>query len=304
MRRDSTPLAKRRRRWVGAVAATLACGALSSPALGATPPLAPPARGVWQYQLQDSPSPLAAASGGVIVSLCARPVLAHSKCVRPTVYDVDLYATNGRTANARAARAIRAHGGYAICYVDAGTWESWRPDARDYSRRLLGRPNGWPGERWLNVAESANLVPLIAARVAACARAGFEAVEFDNVDGYTNDTGFHLTAAEQFNFDRELARLAHHDGLAAGLKNDYAQVGQLEPYFDFAIDESCWTYHECAALRPFLAHHKAVFDVEYGLSMTRARQFCSSVVTEGISGLVKNLALLARPWRPCALAAS
>lgn len=74
-------------------------------------------------------------------------------------------------------------------------------------------------------------------------------------DGYTNVTGFHLTAAEQFTFDRELAQLAHH---------------------------------------------KAVLDVEYGPSSSRARQFCSSVTAQGISGLIKNLALFARSWRPCA----
>jgi hypothetical protein len=39
------------------------------------------------------------------------------------------------------------------------------------------------------------------ARVEMCRSKGFNAVDFDNVDAYTNDTGFHLTAAEQRAYD-------------------------------------------------------------------------------------------------------
>ena len=38
-----------------------------------------------------------------------------------------------------------------VCYIDAGTWEDWRPDAAQFTTSLLGRSNGWPGERWLDV---------------------------------------------------------------------------------------------------------------------------------------------------------
>ena len=34
-----------------------------------------------------------------------------------------------------------------------------------------------------------------------CARKGFDAVEFDNVDGYQNATGFPLSGADQFRYN-------------------------------------------------------------------------------------------------------
>ena len=40
-------------------------------------------------------------------------------------------------------------------------------------------------------------------------------VEFDNIDGYANHTGFPLTAAEQLRYDDWLAAAAHARGLAA-----------------------------------------------------------------------------------------
>ncbi len=248
----------------------------------------------FQYQLQPT-STTDRASGGIATSTCSRPV-GGATCVRPSVYDIDLYGPDGVTLNAAAVRAIRRRGGYAVCYVDAGTWERWRPDAGSFPRGLLGRSNGWPGERWLDIRRRSTLLTLMSRRVAKCAEAGFEAVEFDNVDGYANQTGFHLTASDQLAYDRALAALAHRDGLAAGLKNDYAQVAALAPSFDFAIDEQCLRYDECGLLGPFVRSKKAVYDVEYG-PVSGAR--CAGARRLGVTVISKTLALLAQPWRPC-----
>ena len=249
----------------------------------------PPIAALFQYQLQTG----ATGPGGVDVGLCAP---GWPGCARARVLDVDLYGPDGVTPNVRAVRAIHAAGGYAVCYVDAGTWESWRPDAHRFPTDLLGRPNGWPGERWLDVRRISQLVPIMAARVARCRAAGFDAVEFDNVDGYANATGFAITAADQLRYDRLLAGLAHRDHLAAGLKNDDAQVASLEPAFDFAIDESCAAQRFCAALAPFVRAHKAVYDVEYSGSPAR---YCAIARAAGVSAVGKALALRATPWRPC-----
>ena len=70
--------------------------------------------------------------------------------------------------------------------------------------------------------------PRAAAGPAARAE-GFDGVEADNVDGYANDSGFPLTAADQLRFNRFLARAAHARGLSIGLKNDLGQAAALEP---------------------------------------------------------------------------
>ena len=38
--------------------------------------------------------------------------------------------------------------------------------------------------------------------------------------------------------------LAHTVGSAVSLKKDLGQAGDLQPYFDFAINEQCWQYRE------------------------------------------------------------
>lgn len=239
----------------------------------------------WQYQLQ----------GKLKTNICVVPT-SGGPCVRPNVYDIDLYANDGVTLNSAAVTTIHSLGGHAVCYVDAGTWENFRPDAWEYPASVLGLPNGWPGERWLDIRARGILLPIITARVAKCAAAGFDAVEFDNVDGYENDTGFPLTAADQLTFNTDLAAVAHSYGLSVGLKNDIDQLAQLESTFDFAINEQCFQYKECDAYDGWTAAGKAVVEVEY-----RARQarFCPSADLQGRDAIHKSLALTARPWRPC-----
>ena len=80
-----------------------------------------------------------------------------------------------------------------------------------------GKGNGWPGERWLDIRATGVLLPIMDARVQKCAKAGFDAVDFDEVDGYANKTGFPLTGAHQLTFNRALAAArarAGHGGRA------------------------------------------------------------------------------------------
>ena len=114
----------------------------------------------------------------------------------------------------------------------------------------MGRSNGWPGERWLDIRKLGVLGPIMKARLDMCAAKGFDAVEFDNVDGYQNRTGFPLTAADQLAYNVFLANQAHLRGLSAVLKNDVGQIRALLPYFDFALNEQCHQYDECDRLEP------------------------------------------------------
>lgn len=139
------------------------------------------------------------------------------------------------------------------------------------------------------------LLAIMARRVRLCEDAGFNAVEFDNVDAYANSTGFPITSGDQIVYDVALTKFAHRMGLAVGLKNDLGQVRLLEPYFDFAIDEQCVQFYFCTALTPFVAARKPVYDVEY---VGQPSLVCPKA-PPSIDVIFKELSLYARPWRPC-----
>jgi len=130
------------------------------------------------------------------------------------------------------------------------------------------------------------------ARLDLCQSKGFDAVEFDNVDGYQNRTGFPLTGADQLRYDVFLANQAHVRGMSAVLKNDLGQVRGLVPYFDFSLNEQCFQYGECNKLTPFIDAGKAVFGVEY---RGDPADFCPQANALNFNFLKKKLSL--RAWR-------
>ncbi|WLW55656.1 endo alpha-1,4 polygalactosaminidase [Streptomyces sp. YU58] len=199
------------------------------------------------------------------------------------VYDIDGFDQSGRTV-----AALHRDGRKVICYLSTGAWEDWRPDAKKFPRSVLGRGNGWEGERWLDIRRTDVLEPLMAARLDMCRDKGFDAVEPDNMDGYTNRTGFPLKAADQLRYNRLIARLAHDRGMSVGLKNDLDQIPQLVDDFDFAVNEQCAQYDECEATSPFVDAGKAVFHVEYELPTSR---FCAESRRLKLSSLLKKYEL-------------
>jgi hypothetical protein len=211
-------------------------------------------------------------------------------------YDVDAYDVDAFETSAATVRALHAAGKHVICYVDVGTWESYRPDAKEFPKSVLGKPNGWPGERWLDIRRLSVLEPIMAARMRMCAHKGFDALEPDNIDGYTNDTGFPLTAGEQLTYDEWVADEAHKLGLAVFQKNDPGQARELEPYFDGVLDEQCNQYSECSSFKPYLAAGKPVLNAEYVLPKSR---FCAADARAGIMGAVYNLDLNGAKFEPC-----
>ena len=205
--------------------------------------------------------------------------------------DAPVYEVDGFDTSADTVARLHEDGRRVICYISAGSWEDWRPDAAAYPESVLGRSNGWPGERWVDIRRLDVLRPLLSARLDMCRDKGFDAVDPDNVDGFTNDTGFRLTAADQLRFNTWLARAAHRRGLSIGLKNDLRQVRRLSRVYDFAVNEQCLQYDECHALRPFLKRGKAVLHVEYELPLS---SICSQV-PRSFSSLRKHEDL--RAWR-------
>jgi hypothetical protein len=200
------------------------------------------------------------------------------------MFDVDLFDTPAETVS-----SLHAAGRRAVCYVSAGTFENWRPDASLFPASVKGNAvSGFQDEKWLDIRQWSVLQPILEARMDLCARKGFDGIELDNVDGYTNGTGFPLTAADQLAFNRDLARSAHARNLSVALKNDIDQVADLVGQFDWALNEQCFEYDECNALQPFLDAHKAVFNVEYNLATS---SFCPRAKALGFSSMRKHLSL-------------
>ncbi len=199
------------------------------------------------------------------------------------MYDIDMFDNDASVVS-----ALHAKGRKVICYISAGTFENWRPDAALFPDSVKGNSNGWAGEKWLDIRRLDILGPILSARMDLCKQKGFDGIEPDNVDGYTNKTGFPLTAQDQLTFNTWLASAAHARGLSVGLKNDIDQASQLVGSFDWALNEQCFEYNECSTLAPFTKAGKAVFEVEYNLSTS---QFCPQAVSLQFNSMKKNLDL-------------
>ncbi len=207
--------------------------------------------------------------------------------VEAQMYDVDLFETSAEVVS-----SLHAQGRHVICYLDAGTWEEWRPDAKEFPSSVLGNvvSNEYGNERWLDISQLSVIEPIMKARLEMCKQKGFDGVEADNVEGFEVDSGFPLTAAEQLTYNEWLANTAHSLGLSIALKNDRQQAAELEPYFDFALDEECFQSEECGKLEPFTTAGKAVFEVEYNLQPS---QFCEQANAAGYMAMVKTKELTA-----------
>src|ERR1700730_1898821 len=177
-------------------------------------------------------------------------------------YDID-----GFDNSAAEVSTLHAQGKHVICCGGAGPYEPGRPDSSRFPPSSMGAAvQGWPGERWLDIRQLSTLEPIMSARCEMCREKGFDAVEPDNMDGYSNNTGFPLSAQQQLTYNEWVAGEAHSLGLAVFQKNDGEQTGQLQPHFDGALNEQCNQYSECASFQPYPAAAKPVLNAEYGLS--------------------------------------
>jgi hypothetical protein len=187
------------------------------------------------------------------------------------VYDVD-----GENTTAADVAAIHAAGAKAVCYVDVGSLEQGRSDYSQFPASVIGPVvAGWPQENWLLVtaANQSIILLLMKARFENwCLAKGFDAIEPDNLDGWTNISN--ITQADNLAYDLAIGQLAHAIPLSIGLKNlatdlDSSNLGTFVSTFDWALNEQCYEYSECSAYTQagsFLPAGKAVFDVEYNTS--------------------------------------
>ncbi|KAM9862179.1 endo alpha-1,4 polygalactosaminidase [Leucobacter sp. BZR 635] len=178
---------------------------------------------------------------------------------------------------ARDRTAPAAKDRYSICYINGfqtqpGELASWPENV------LLHTAGGeirfdpdWPDEALLDTSSTSArtaIVDTVSDWIEGCARDGFDAVEFDNLDSYTRSDGA-LTLADNLAVAAELVRVAHGAGLAAGQKNasEDAAAWREQASFDFAITEECSVFDECGAYTAVYGDH--VINIEYADDLPR-----------------------------------
>ncbi|KAE9979615.1 hypothetical protein EG328_000782 [Venturia inaequalis] len=174
------------------------------------------------------------------------------------IFDVDLFETSSSTI-----QNLQARGAKVICYFSAGTSEYWRPDYNQFTSTDKGSElPDWKGEKYLNL-RSANVLRIMKARIANAASIGCDAIDPDNMDGFTNTNGLGLAAADSTLFMRALAAEAAKYGMSTGLKNAQSIIASVADVVQFAVNEECkMVTKDCGVYDEFIAE-KPVFHVEY-----------------------------------------
>ncbi len=206
--------------------------------------------------------------------------------IEAEVYDIDLYVEQSVIDE------LHVKWRKVICYISVGSWENWRPDKDQFPEEVLGIDyEGWPGEKWLDIRQFDKLAPIMRARLDLCKAKGFDAVEPDNMEIYTNHTGFPLTYDDQLKYALWLADEAHQRGLAIGQKNASDQVKDLVNVFDFAITEDYFHYKEAETMLPYVKGGKPVFAAEYTDLPGDFSVFCEQSTGLNFSTILKNRGL-------------
>jgi hypothetical protein len=165
---------------------------------------------------------------------------------------------------------------YSICYVNAFQTQPGEQD--DWPRDTLLSRDGepvidpdWPDEVLLDTStpeRRAAIAAIVTPWIEGCAAAGFDAVEFDNLDTFTRSDGA-LSAAGNIALASDLVAVAHRAGLAAAQKNaaEFAELFSDDAGFDFAVTEECAAFDECDAYTDVYGDH--VLDIEYTDALPR-----------------------------------
>ena len=197
-----------------------------------------PARPIhWQWQLSDPFS------------------YPHDVIPIVTVYDID-----GESATVDVVSRLHGLGPgiIVVCYFDAGVYESYRSDAGRFPPSIIGKADvRWNDSYWLDIRQGDILMPVLKDRMLHwCKEKGFDTIEPDETEVWSNDSGFPVTREQNNAFNQEIDAMAHSFGLSVGLKGNTSEATLLWPYFDRTLNEQCWQFQEYDLLKEsFLAHN-------------------------------------------------
>ncbi|MBB6015637.1 endo alpha-1,4 polygalactosaminidase [Deinococcus radiopugnans] len=257
----------------------VACGLIGESGLGLpVPRTGPPPAGLygWDWQIGAQTAALVSLPAGI------------------RLIDLDGFETSAATV-----AELKGQGLYLVCYLNAGSYEPYRPDATRYPARLkLGVDPDWTDEAFVDVRDvfrpDSVLADILRRRLAMCRDKGFAAVEPDNLQNDENVPGGVISPQQQIDFNGWLADEAHALGLAIFQKNGPDKVllrdrtGQrLVDKFDGILNESCQEFDECAPLAEYVRRGKPALNVEYKQKFLN----CAEARRLGINSMFRDLYL-------------
>ncbi|WP_144938708.1 endo alpha-1,4 polygalactosaminidase [Rothia kristinae] len=178
---------------------------------------------------------------------------------------------SGVTVVERDRTAKPSGAGYDICYVNG--FQTQPSESKSFAAahpELVVQRNGapladpgWPDEFLFDTSTAekrAALLDIVGSWIDQCAKAGYQAVEIDNLDSYTRSQNA-LTRADNLAMAAAYAKEAHRVGLAIAQKNTADQAEELRNVgYDFAVTESCYQFSECDS---YTSVYAVVLDIEY-----------------------------------------
>jgi hypothetical protein len=204
--------------------------------------------------------------------------------------EADLFVIDLFNTPAAVIAALHEQGRVVVCYLSAGTRESYRSDADAFPADAVGEPlASYPNEAWLDVRHEA-VRELMAARLDLARDKGFDGVLPTNLAAYQRESGFDLTAADQLDYSLWLAAEARARGLTPGMADDYAQVDRMVDRFDWAMHFGCIARGDCAELAPFVERGKPVFDLEFQGEID-SDALCAEAERQQVTAILKQPSL-------------
>ncbi|OUM60988.1 glycoside hydrolase family 114 protein, partial [Piromyces sp. E2] len=196
-----------------------------------------------------------------------------AKASNKQVVTIDLEQASGLVSY------LHGKGQKVICYFSGGTMQKSRKiDYDDYVKAGVALPevSAW-GNHYIDIRKKDKLQPLIRNRMKRAKSYGCDGVKVDSIDSYRYGVGG-LKQSDSVVFDKWLAETAHDEDIAVGLKNAKSIAAELQPYFDFAVVESCAeSANVCNSFTPFTDHGKAVFTVHYGNRIDKLKEHGGSI---------------------------
>lgn len=191
---------------------------------------------------------------------------------------LDLFATSPEQV-----KGLRAQGFTVLCRLDAGRWESERPDAHAFPRAALGRSLAdTPDRRWLDIRDP-SLRPLLDGRLELCSSRGFTGVVLEGLDVDGQASGFAIGLDDRLAYARWLAGAAHRRDLLAGVRGASDRAAALAEAADFVVAEACDDREDgCAdmgapsdAERPASAAEKPVYRLTHNDAAWQLSRQCT-----------------------------
>jgi hypothetical protein len=203
------------------------------------------------------------------------------------VVDVDAFTTSAETV-----AALHAKGKKVIAYLSVGTLEDDRPDGSLLPAEVLGKKyTEWPHEKWIDIRQLDKIKPWLNSRINMILKKKFDAIEPDNLDGYTNTTGFPLTEKDAHNYMDYLITLAHENGLGIGQKNVPDVSADYAAKFDWVLTEDAFNQKWQLQVQPYIKLNKPVFAVEYSDVTSQSKfdnEFCPAAAKLGYTAIFKK----------------